>query len=63
MVAASFLVYVTAMCIPAAVFIFIIYKTKNTNRISEFMFEHMDLIKLANALLFAGFALYFIFNM
>lgn len=57
----SFLVYVTAMCVPAAIFIFIIYKTKNTNRISDFMLMHMDIIKLANAVLFLGFALYFIF--
>lgn len=57
----SFLVYVTAMCVPAAIFIFIIYKTKNTNRISDFMLAHMDIIKLANAVLFLGFALYFIF--
>lgn len=57
---ASFLTYVTAMCIPAVVFLLIIAKTRSINRISEFMLRRMDLVKLLNGVLFSGFALYFL---
>lgn len=57
---ASFLIYVTAMCIPAVVFLLIIAKTRSINRISEFMLRRMDLVKLLNGILFSGFALYFL---
>lgn len=56
----SFLVYVTAMCIPTAVFLLIIAKTRSINRISEFMLRRMDMVKLLNAILFSGFAVYFL---
>ena len=54
------LVYVTAMSIPAVCILLVIYKTKKTQRVSEFMLEHMAAIKLLNAILFACYAVYFI---
>lgn len=55
-----FLAYVTAMCLPSMIFIYVIYKTKSVNRISDFMLNHMDMVKLFNALLFLAFAAYFL---
>ena len=54
------LVYVTAMSIPAVCILFVIHKTKKTQRVSEFMLEHMAAVKLLNAILFACYALYFV---
>lgn len=59
-ISAAFLIYVTAMCIPAVIFLIIIAKTRSINRISEFMLRRMDLVKLLNGLLFSAFALYFL---
>lgn len=56
----TLMVYVTAMSIPAAVILAVIYKTKKTERVSEFMLEHMSAIKLLNAVLFLSYAIYFI---
>lgn len=56
----AFLIYVTAMCIPAVVFLFVIAKTRSINRISEFMLRRMDLVKMLNGILFSGFAFYFL---
>lgn len=56
----AFFVYVTAMSIPALVFLAIIAKTRSTNRISEFMLANMEWVKLFNSLLFVGFAVYFL---
>jgi cytochrome c biogenesis protein CcdA/glutaredoxin len=56
----TLMVYVTAMSIPAAVILIVIYKTKKTERVSEFMLEHMSAIKLLNAVLFLAYAIYFI---
>lgn len=56
----TLIVYVTAMCIPAAVILFIIAKTKGTEKASDFMLRHMDAIKLLNAILFVLYAVYFI---
>lgn len=52
----TLMVYVTAMSIPAAVILAVIYKTKKTERVSEFMLEHMSAIKLLNAVLFLSYA-------
>ena len=54
------LVYVTAMSIPAVCILLVIYKTRKTQRVSEFMLEHMAEIKLLNAILFACYAVYFV---
>jgi cytochrome c biogenesis protein CcdA/glutaredoxin len=56
----TLMVYVTAMSIPAAVILIVIYKTKKTERVSEFMLEHMAAIKLLNTILFLAYAIYFI---
>lgn len=56
----TLVVYVTAMSIPAIVILLIIYRTKKIERVSEFMLEHMSAIKLLNALLFLGYAVYFV---
>ena len=56
----TLMVYVTAMSIPAIVILLIIYRTKKIERVSEFMLEHMSAIKLLNALLFLGYAVYFV---
>ena len=56
----TLLVYVTAMSIPSVCILFVIYKTKKTQRVSEFMLEHMAAVKLLNAALFAGYAVWFI---
>lgn len=55
-----FIVYVTAMSLPAVCMILLIQKTRNTDRISEFMFRHLGAIKVLNAVLFICFALYFL---
>ena len=56
------LVYVTAMSIPAVCILLVIYKTKKTQRVSEFMLEHMAAVKLLNAILFACYAVYFVLS-
>lgn len=56
-----FLVYVTAMSLPAFLMLAIIQKTRNTEHISEFMLRHLGAVKIFNALLFFGYALYFLF--
>lgn len=55
-----FLVYVTAMSLPAFLMLAIIQKTRNTEHISEFMLRHLGAVKIFNALLFFGYALYFL---
>lgn len=55
-----FVVYVTAMSLPAVCMIFLIQKTRNTDRISEFMFRHLGMIKILDAVLFFCFAVYFL---
>lgn len=55
-----FVIYVTFMCLPSFVFILIISRTKNVNRVSGFMLRHMGAVKLFNAALFLGFAVYFL---
>lgn len=55
-----FLVYTTAMSIPAIAMIILIQKTRNTNAVSDFMFRHLGAIKIGNAVLFVLFALYFL---
>lgn len=55
-----FAIYVTAMSLPALVMILLIQRTRNTERISEFMFRHLGAIKICNAVLFLGFAVYFL---
>lgn len=55
-----FLVYTTAMSIPAVIMILLIQRTRNTNAVSDFMFRHLGLIKIFNAGLFFIFALYFL---
>lgn len=55
-----FVVYVTAMSLPAVCMILLIQKTRNTDRISEFMFRHLGAIKVLNAVLFVCFAIYFL---
>ena len=59
MVWISFLVYVTAMSLPAFLMLLIIQRTRNTELISEFMLRHMGAVKIFYALLFLGYALYF----
>lgn len=55
-----FLVYVTAMSLPAFAMVLLIQKTRNTERISDFMFRHLGAIKVCNAVLFLCFAVYFL---
>lgn len=55
-----FLVYVTAMSLPAFLMLLIIQRTRNTELISEFMLRHMGAVKIFYALLFLGYAVYFI---
>lgn len=55
-----FLVYTTAMSIPAIAMIVLIQKTRNTEAVSDFMFRHLGAIKICNAILFVVFALYFL---
>lgn len=57
-----FLVYVTAMSIPAFVMILVIQRTRNTERVSDFMLRHLGAVKLLNAALFLGFMVYFLFR-
>ncbi len=57
-----FLVYVTAMSLPAFLMLIIIQRTRNTELISEFMLRHMGAVKIFNALLFLGYAVYFVFS-
>lgn len=54
-----FLVYTTAMSIPAVIMILLIQRTRNTNAVSDFMFRHLGVIKIFNAGLFLLFAIYF----
>ncbi len=54
-----FLVYVTAMSLPALLMLLVIQKTRNTERVSEFMLRHMGAVKVFNALLFLAYAVYF----
>ncbi|WP_313130864.1 glutaredoxin domain-containing protein [Anaerocolumna sp.] len=53
-----FLVYVGAMMLPTIVVLLVIYKTRTTNAVSEFMLRRMDFIKLFNAILFFTFFIY-----
>ncbi|MBQ7797429.1 MAG: sulfite exporter TauE/SafE family protein [Lachnospiraceae bacterium] len=55
-----FLVYTTAMSIPAVIMILLIQRTRNTDAVSDFMFRHLGAIKIFNAILFILFALYFL---
>ena len=55
-----FLVYTTAMSIPAVIMILLIQRTRNTEAVSDFMFRHLGAIKIFNAVLFALFAVYFL---
>lgn len=55
-----FVLYVTCMCLPSLIFILVISRTKNVNRVSGFMLRHMGAVKLFNAVLFLGFAVYFL---
>lgn len=55
-----FVVYVTAMSLPAFLMLAIIQKTRNTEHISEFMLRHLGAVKIFNALLFFGYAVYFL---
>ena len=55
-----FLIYVTAMSLPSALMLVVLQKTRNAERISEAMLRHLGAVKLISALLFLGFALYFI---
>lgn len=55
-----FIVYVTAMSVPALIMILLIQRTRNTERISDFMFRHLGAIKVCNAVLFFCFAVYFL---
>ncbi|MGN1141275.1 MAG: cytochrome c biogenesis protein CcdA, partial [Oliverpabstia sp.] len=56
----AFLVYVTAMSLPAFCMILLIQRTRNTEHVSDFMLRHMGAIKILNAVLFFGFAIYFL---
>lgn len=56
----AFLVYVTAMSVPAFCMIILIQRTRNTEHVSDFMLRHLGAIKLFNAALFFGFLLYFL---
>ena len=56
----AFLVYVTAMSVPALCMIILIQRTRNTEHVSDFMLRHLGAIKLFNAALFFGFLLYFL---
>ena len=56
----AFLVYVTAMSLPAFCMILLIQRTRNTEHVSDFMLRHMGVIKILNAVLFFGFAIYFL---
>lgn len=53
-----FLVYVGAMMLPTIIVLLVIYKTRTTNAVSEFMLRRMDFIKLFNAILFFMFFIY-----
>lgn len=55
-----FLVYTTAMSIPAVIMILLIQRTRNTEAVSDFMFRHLGVIKIFNAVLFILFAIYFL---
>ena len=55
-----FLVYTTAMSIPAVIMIILIQRTRNTEAVSDFMFRHLGAIKIFNAALFIIFAIYFL---
>ncbi len=55
-----FLVYTTAMSIPAVIMILLIQRTRNTEAVSDFMFRHLGVIKIFNAVLFILFAVYFL---
>ena len=55
-----FLVYTTAMSVPAVIMILLIQRTRNTDAVSDFMFRHLGLIKIFNAILFTLFAVYFL---
>lgn len=58
-----FLVYVGAMSIPTIAVLLVVYKTKTTNVVSEFMLHRMGLIKLFNAILFLVFFIYMVFGL
>lgn len=55
-----FLVYTTAMSVPAVIMILLIQRTRNTEAVSDFMFRHLGTIKIFNAVLFILFAIYFL---
>ncbi|MGN6715036.1 MAG: glutaredoxin domain-containing protein [Anaerocolumna jejuensis] len=58
-----FLVYVGAMSIPTIAILMVVYKTKTTNVVSEFMLHRMGLIKLFNGILFLVFFIYMVFSL
>jgi cytochrome c biogenesis protein CcdA/glutaredoxin len=55
-----FVVYVGAMMLPTIIVLLVIYKTRTTNAVSEFMLRRMDFIKLFNAILFFMFFIYLV---
>lgn len=57
-----FLAYVTAMSLPAFLMLMVIQKTRNTEHVSEFMLRHLGAVKIFNALLFFGYAIYFLLH-
>lgn len=59
-IAGTLLVYVTAMSIPAIIIMTVIYRSKGTGKVSDFMLKHMGAIKLLNSILFVAYAVYFV---
>lgn len=57
-----FLIYVTAMSLPACIMVLLIQRTRNTEAVSDFMLRHLGMIKILSAVLFLGFAFYFFFR-
>jgi len=55
------LIYTTAMSIPAFLMLLLIQRTRNTDIVSDFMLRHMGAVKMVSALLFLGFAVWFLF--
>jgi glutaredoxin len=58
-----FLVYIGAMSLPTIAALIVINKTKTTNVVSEFMLQHMGLIKVFNSILFFVFFIYLVFGL
>lgn len=57
-----FLIYVTAMSLPACIMVLLIQRTRNAEAVSDFMLRHLGMIKVLSAVLFLGFAFYFFFR-